>query len=165
MALGPLDRRGAPRFRSRWSVLALGFLTTAVVVIAGVFALATLWGATLAHSNSALARLELPPLAGSLESASARGPSGRAIALSYRNGLLVPKTELTPGETLSVEVVVRRPGWLGWALGDVRRERLTVRAPIARVAQEWITLATREGAAACGSISVSRRSRPAAPAT
>jgi peptidoglycan hydrolase-like protein with peptidoglycan-binding domain len=140
MALGPPDRRGASRLRSRRVVLALGVLTTAVVAMVATLAVAILWGATLAQSNGALARLELPPLAGSLESATARGPAGRAIVLSDRNGLLVPKTKLTPGETVSVEVVVRRPGWLGWALGDIRRERLTVRAPVARVAKAWLTL-------------------------
>ena len=37
-----------------------------------------------------------------------------------RDGRLTPRTLLSPGETVSVEAVVRRPSWLGWALGSTR---------------------------------------------
>jgi peptidoglycan hydrolase-like protein with peptidoglycan-binding domain len=142
MALGPLGRRGARGSRSRWSALALGFVTTAVVlVILGVLAV-TLWSApSLGESSTALARIELPALAGSLEFASAYGPSGEAIPLSDHNGLLVPRAKLAPGEIVTVDVVVRRPGWLAWALGSVRHEQLTIAAPVAHLTQPWLTRA------------------------
>ena len=41
---------------------------------------------------------------------------------------------------MTVDVVVRRPGWLGWALGATRSEQLTLRAPVARVTQPWMTV-------------------------
>ena len=41
---------------------------------------------------------------------------------------------------MTIEVVVKRPGWLGWALGKRRHERLTVRAPVAHVRSRWISL-------------------------
>ncbi|HEX2702858.1 MAG TPA: L,D-transpeptidase family protein [Solirubrobacteraceae bacterium] len=139
MALGPLGRRGAPGSRSRWSVLALAFATTAVVVILGVLAVALWSSPSLGQNSTALARVKLPPFAGSLEFASAYGPSGQAIPLTDRNGLLTPKVKLAPGEIVTVDVVVRRPGWLSWALGRVRHEQLTIRAPVARVAEPWLT--------------------------
>jgi len=37
-------------------------------------------------------------------------------------------------------VEVRRPGWLGWALGSTRNEHLTLRAPVARVQEPWMTV-------------------------
>jgi peptidoglycan hydrolase-like protein with peptidoglycan-binding domain len=141
MALGPLGRRGAPRFRSRWSVLALGFATTAAVAILGVLAVALWSSPSLGESSTALARVELPPFAGKLEFASAYGPSGQAIPLADRGGLLVPKAKLAPGEIVTVDVVVRRPGWLSWALGSVRREQLTIMAPVAHVTKPWLTKA------------------------
>jgi hypothetical protein len=140
MALGPHRRRGAPRLRSRRSACALGFVAVAALAIVGVIAISAWSRATLAHTPLALARLELPPLAGRLESASARGPADRRIALVDRHGLLVPETKLTPGELVSVTVVIRRPGWLSWALGSIRRETLTVQAPVARVRRRWVTL-------------------------
>jgi peptidoglycan hydrolase-like protein with peptidoglycan-binding domain len=142
MALGPLGRRGARGPRSRWSALALGFATTAVVVvILGLLAVALWSSPSLGTSSTALARIELPAFAGSLEFASAYGPSGEAIPLSDRNGLLVPRTKLAAGEVVTVDVVVRRPGWLAWALGSVRHEQLTITAPVAHVARPWLTRA------------------------
>jgi peptidoglycan hydrolase-like protein with peptidoglycan-binding domain len=44
---------------------------------------------------------------------------------------------------VSVEVEVRRPGWLSWALGEQRTEHLTLHAPEATVTQPWMTV--REG--------------------
>ena len=40
-----------------------------------------------------------------------------------------------------MDVVIRRPGWLGWALGSLRDERLTVRAPVARTAGPSLSVA------------------------
>ena len=45
-----------------------------------------------------------------------------------------------PGEQVSLEVVIRRPGWLAWALGSKRLERLTLRAPVAHVSERWLTV-------------------------
>ena len=106
-------------------------------------AAAVIWwsGATLANDNVALAKVEVQPLGGSLVSAKASGPSGRRIPLTVSGGKLLPRTKLKPGEVVTVEVVVRRPGWLGWALGKTRTEHLTVQAPIARLAQRWPSLA------------------------
>ena len=61
--------------------------------------------------------------------------------MSVSGGRLLPQKKLKPGEVVTVEVVVRRPGWLGWALGKTRTERLAVQAPIARLAQRWPSLA------------------------
>jgi lipoprotein-anchoring transpeptidase ErfK/SrfK len=108
-----------------------------------VVALATavvLWsGASLATDPSALARIELQPFAGKLVSATASGPDGRAVALDRAGKRLTPTTLLAPGETVTVDVIVRRPGWTAWALGKERRERLTVTAPIAHVRSRWLT--------------------------
>ena len=101
---------------------------------------AVLVGATLSGDATALARVELQPLGGTLESARAFAPDGKQIPLSARNGRLLPQTRLKPGERVSVEVVVRRPGWLAWALGRTRRERLTVRTPVARLRERWLTV-------------------------
>ncbi len=117
----------------------------AVTALACVLALAAgvLWwsGATLRTDAVALARVEVQPLGGSLVSAKAFGPGGRRIPLDAGGGRLVPRAQLSPGEPVTVVVVVRRPGWLGWALGHSRTERLTVRAPVPRLATQWPTVA------------------------
>ena len=97
-------------------------------------------GVTLAADSTALARLEVQHFGGTVESVRAFGPDGQRIPLAVRDGRLTPRTLLTPGEQVSVQAVVHRPSWLGWALGDTRRKRLTVRAPVAGVSKRWLTV-------------------------
>ncbi|MFL5928396.1 MAG: L,D-transpeptidase family protein [Gaiellaceae bacterium] len=118
-------------------MLGLLVLLAAAAAAGGVYA----WsGATLAADRTALARIQLQPFAGSILQVHASAPGGRMIPLEVRGGRLTPRRPVTPGETISIAVTIRRPGWSGWALGSERRETLTVRAPEARVRQQWLTV-------------------------
>jgi hypothetical protein len=111
------------------------------VVLLGSAAAVWAWsGARLAADASALARVELQPLGGTLVRARAFGDDGRTIPLLVGGGRLTPRVQLMPGERVLVEVVIRRPGWLGWALGSKHLERLTLRAPVAHVSERWLTV-------------------------
>ena len=88
---------------------------------------------TLSGDPVALARLDVPALAGTLERATAYAPDGRRIPLRERNGRLTPRVLLTPGELVAVDVVIRRPAWLSWALGGTRHVELRLRAPAVSV--------------------------------
>ena len=113
-------------------------VTAAVALAVGVVR----WsGATLTGDGAALARVEVQPFAGSLVSAKAFGPGGARIPLAIHDGRLTPRTLLRPGERVTVDVVVRRPAWLGWALGRSRNERLTLRTPLSRLTGRWLTVA------------------------
>jgi peptidoglycan hydrolase-like protein with peptidoglycan-binding domain len=113
-----------------------------VVVALGAVAAVVWWsGATLAGDNEALARVELQPLGGSLVSAKAFRSDGAPIRLAVHDGRLLPTTLVSPGDRVTVVVVVRRPGWLHWALGRTRTVRLNLRAPTSRVTQQWPTVA------------------------
>ena len=119
-------------------------LRIAVGVLAGLIAFAAavllLSRVSLASDASALARVDTKPLAGRVTRVRAWTNSGRRIQLALKQGRLTPLTQLHPGEEVSVEVRVRRPGWLSWALGSERIEHLSIRAPIAHVAQRWLTV-------------------------
>lgn len=97
-------------------------------------------GASVSGDSAALARVDVAPLGGTLEQARAFGPGGRRIPIAVRAGLLIPQRRLLPGEPVSVEVIVRRPGWLGWAIGDKHRERMTLHTPVSRVSERWLTV-------------------------
>ena len=124
------------------TLLGVGVVLLLAVIALVVLAL-TLSGATLAGDSTALARVSVQPLGGSIKSVTAYSPSGKRIQLSVAGGRLTPLHRLKPGEQISVDVVVRRPGWLGWALGSTHTEHLTLRAPVAHVADRWMTV--REG--------------------
>ncbi len=127
---------GSPRKRA---LLGVGiFLAVAIVALA--VAVLTLSGVTLASDPSALAHVSVQPFGGTIEHVQAFGPSGHRLTLAIHDGRLTPLERLTPGEQVSVDVVVRRPGWLGWALGGQRSERLTLSAPVAQIRERWLTV-------------------------
>jgi hypothetical protein len=116
----------------------------------GVFALAALVFAALAFvwsrpaivaDAAALARVDLPLTRGTIESVKATGPDGRPIPVAVRGGRLWPQVVLAPGEPVSIEVVLRRPGWIAWLAGSRDSERLQLRTPSALVRERYVTLA------------------------
>jgi hypothetical protein len=112
----------------------------AFVVVLVALAAVLLSGATLASDPTALAHVSVQPLGGRIEQIRAFGPAGHSIPLAIHDGHITPLRQLTPGETVSVAVDVRRPGWLGWALGSEHTVHLTVQAPVAHVAEQWMTV-------------------------
>jgi len=130
---------------SRTRVL-LVIAAVVVVALLAVVVAALAWsGVTLASDSTALAHVTVQPLGGTIERVQAFGPNGHSVPLKVLDGRLTPLRRLHPGEQVSVEVEVRRPGWLGWALGAQRTEHLKLRTPVAQVTQQWMTV--RQGSA------------------
>jgi hypothetical protein len=119
----------------------LGVAVGLAIVIVALVAAVLLWsGVSLGSDSTALARVSVQPLGGKIDHVEAHGAGGKSIPLAVKNGRLTPLRRLTPGEQVSVNVTVSRPGWLGWALGKQRHEELTLYAPVARVKQRWLTV-------------------------
>ena len=119
----------------------LGVAATVVVVLVVLAVVVLVFsGVSLASGSTALAQVNVQPLGGTIEHVQAYGPDGRSVPLAVSGGRLTPLTKLTPGEQVSVDVTIRRPGWLGWALGHTRTERLTLHAPVAQVDEHWMTV-------------------------
>jgi L,D-transpeptidase-like protein len=145
MALGsapsPILRRSDRRPRRRARGRAPLVLALVLVVLVGLAVAVFTWsGATLASDATALAKVEVQPFGGRLVRAQASGPDGRMIPLSVRGGRLTPRTQLTPGQRVSVDVVIRRPGWSAWALGSSLRKHVTLHAPVAHLSERWLTV-------------------------
>jgi peptidoglycan hydrolase-like protein with peptidoglycan-binding domain len=124
-------------FRALWIALAV-LVVLAAGAAGAVYAFS---GVTLTGDASALGRVHLQLFAGALRTIRATGADGRSIPLVVSHGRLTPRTPVAPGERISIAVVVRRPGWASWALGQERRETLTVETPVAGVANRWVTAA------------------------
>ncbi|MGO9490505.1 MAG: L,D-transpeptidase family protein [Solirubrobacteraceae bacterium] len=121
------------------ALLGAGAVLLGALILVAIAAL-TLSGASLASSPSALAKVSVQPLGGTIEHVQAFGPDGRPVPISMRQGSLTPLVRLHPGEQVSVDVRVRRPGWIGWALGREQTEHLTLTAPVAHVTERWLTV-------------------------
>jgi peptidoglycan hydrolase-like protein with peptidoglycan-binding domain len=118
-------------------------LGTVVALVAG--AAASVWalsGATLGADAAALAHVHVQLFGGTIESARAVGPDGRAIPVTLAGGRLTPRVLLRSGERVSVDVVVRRPGWIAWALGKEDHEHLVLQTPVAHVRDRWPVVAS-----------------------
>jgi hypothetical protein len=140
MATEPLVAgAAAPGHVLKRALLGVGAAAVVVIVVAVIAAL-TLSGASLAGDSTALAKLSVQPLGGKIEHVEAFGPGGKPVPISVSGGRLTPLHKLHPGEQVSVSVRVRRPGWLGWALGHEQTEHLTLRAPIAYLKERWMTV-------------------------
>jgi hypothetical protein len=122
----------------RLLLIALGVAVLALVGFgAAAFAMS---GSTLGLDSSALASVDIEALGGSIASVHATGPGGKTIPIAVHGGQLVPTQPLAPGERVSVDVVVKRPGAIGWLVGGEQEEHLTLTAPAARVRNRWLTV-------------------------
>ncbi len=117
-------------------------LTVGVVVVVIVMAVAVvlLSGVTLASDPMALAKMTVGPVGGTIEHVEAFDARGHSVPIAVSNGRLTPLHRLRPGEQVSVAATVKRPGWVGWALGETKTEHLTVTAPAAEVSEHWMTV-------------------------
>jgi peptidoglycan hydrolase-like protein with peptidoglycan-binding domain len=135
------DRHDAPSVGTSRKRFLLGVAAAVVVVIVVLAVAAVAWsGVTVAGDPTALAHVTVQPLGGTIEHVEAFGPGGRRLPVAVDGGRVTPLRQLTPGEQISIDVEVRRPGWLGWALGNQRSEQLTLRAPVAHVTERWMTV-------------------------
>ena len=137
-----LDPGSEPKRRSRWWLRG-SLIGVAVLVIAlggfGVAAFA-MSGSTLSSDPSALAKVETETFGGTVQQVQATGPDGKSIPIAVRDGRLIPEEMLSPGEEISVDVVVKRPAAVGWLVGETKEEHLTLHAPEARVRSRWLTV-------------------------
>ncbi|HEY6836029.1 MAG TPA: L,D-transpeptidase family protein [Gaiellaceae bacterium] len=134
-----VSQRRPPRRRRRRALWA--FLAAVILVLLAVGVGVVFWsGITLAADPVALAHVGVQPFGGKVERVRAFGPGGQRIPLTVKDGRLTPRTPIRPGERISVVAVVRRPGWLAWALGQERTERQTMRAPSAAATARWLTV-------------------------
>ena len=122
--------------------VALVIVVILALVLVAVFAFS---GVTLASDSTALAHVTVQPFGGTIEHVQAFGPDGRRVPIAVQGGRLTPLQKLAPGEQVSVDVEVRRPGLLSWALGSRRNEHLTLTAPVAQVTEPWMTVRSGSG--------------------
>jgi peptidoglycan hydrolase-like protein with peptidoglycan-binding domain len=128
-----------PRRKTGRILLGVGAILVGIAAVA-FFAVRALSGVSLTSDPTGLARVDVHLLGGKLTSAHAVDSHGTPIPLAIHDGLLTPMTKVRPGETITVNAVVTRPGVLSWALGSTQHERLTVRAPEAKMSSKWISV-------------------------
>jgi hypothetical protein len=125
-----------------WVVaLVLGLVLAVAVVTAGVLA----WPhARLGATDAALAVVSLPGYAGRVEAVDVRAADGATVPVQLQGDQVWPVGRLAAGQTLTVDVTVRRPSWAGWLVGRTERRTFTIETPRARLLGHWLQV--KEGA-------------------
>jgi lipoprotein-anchoring transpeptidase ErfK/SrfK len=131
---GPARGRGP----GRYVALALLLLAAAVLVVgAVVFSTSK---PSIAADPSALARIDLATGGGTIESVRVHGRHDRLISATVRDGRIWPNELIAAHELVTVEVVVKRPGWISWLAGSSDKLRMASYAPSAALREHYLTL-------------------------
>jgi lipoprotein-anchoring transpeptidase ErfK/SrfK len=117
-------------------------IVLAAVLLAGGAAVALISSnASLSADSAALAKVGLPLGGGTIESVSVvTGPHSRPIQVDLRGRQLWPQGRIAAGRQVSVQVVVKRPGWVSWLTGKTQRLHLTLTTPSATIRHRYLTL-------------------------
>lgn len=111
------------------------------VAAAAGFAVLATSHASLVGDPTALAKVNLPLGGGKVQSVVAyTGPHSERVPVQLRGDKVWPTGKIPAGETITVEVVVRRPGWVSWLTGATKRLKLTVTTPTAKLSASYVTL-------------------------
>jgi peptidoglycan hydrolase-like protein with peptidoglycan-binding domain len=122
--------------------MAGALLALVVLVAAAALAIVSAQG-SLSSDSAALAKVGMPLGGGTIQSVSAvTGPHAQPVPVEVRGNRIWPRGRIRAGELISIEVVIKRPGWIAWLAGGTERLRLSVRAPTATVSSDFLTLAS-----------------------
>jgi peptidoglycan hydrolase-like protein with peptidoglycan-binding domain len=145
-ARGPYRQLPHPgRRRHRGRNFAAGAITLSLLLLAGAaIALISARG-TLAVDQSALASIAEPLGGGRIESVSVvTGPHSQPVPVVVRGHQIWPRGLIATDQPLSIQVVVKRPGWISWLTGSTERLSISLRTPNSPPVPQYVTL--RSGA-------------------
>ncbi|MGC9220419.1 MAG: L,D-transpeptidase family protein [Solirubrobacteraceae bacterium] len=114
--------------------------TIALAVVAAAAGVVAVSRGALKAQGSALAVVTMPRGGGQITRLAAiAGRERQVIALRARGSEVFPVKPLPPGESVTIQATVKRPGWIAWLSGTYEHLRLTVSTPRVRVRSAFLT--------------------------
>jgi peptidoglycan hydrolase-like protein with peptidoglycan-binding domain len=130
------------RRRRRTPYIVAGLVALLALGAAGVLIAVASASASLTADPVALAKVGMPLGGGRIESVSVvTGPHSRPVPVLLRGNAIWPQGKLRVGQAVSIQVVVRRPGWISWLTGARQRINLSLTTPKAVPEDTYLTLA------------------------
>jgi peptidoglycan hydrolase-like protein with peptidoglycan-binding domain len=134
-----------PRRFGRGPFIAAGILLVVVVGVLAAGALVLVSAkASLTSDSDALASIGLPLGGGKVQSVVVTGPHSRPIPFQLRGQKIWPSRTIPAHTLVSIDVVVKRPGWVAWLAGKTQHLRLRVMTPSASLLEHYQTLRSGE---------------------
>ncbi len=129
------------RSRAPWYALGAVSLLLVAAIVVGAAVLASS-RAGLGADSSALARIRLPSGGGHIDSVTVvGGPHSQLIPVQVRGTRIWPSGLVGAHQRVSIQVVVKRPGWISWLSGGSDRVRMDLTTPSASLREHYLTLA------------------------
>jgi peptidoglycan hydrolase-like protein with peptidoglycan-binding domain len=123
--------------------VAAGILLVVVLGAGAALVVFSSASASLTADPSALAKIGLPLGGGKITSVLAvTGPRNQQVPVELRGNQIWPRGTIPAGERISIDVVVKRPGWIAWLAGSRDKLHLSLVAPTAKLRQNYVTLAS-----------------------
>ncbi|HEY2478381.1 MAG TPA: L,D-transpeptidase [Solirubrobacterales bacterium] len=133
-----------PQAPRRWPKrLLVGGIVGLVLAAVAAFVVSAfaLSGSSLEEDGSSLGKVSTEAFGGDVSSVRATAvKSGDAIPVELKGDRIVPKTQLHPGEQVTVEATVKRPSTIGWLAGSEKKLTMTMTAPAANLEARWLTV-------------------------
>ncbi len=115
-------------------------LIVVAVVVAGALMLTSAHASLTADSN-AIAKIGMPLGGGSVQSVTVvTGPHSQLVPVTVRDDRIWPLKRIAANQRLSVDVVVKRPGWIAWLAGKTEKLHLTLTTPVASLRTHYLTV-------------------------
>jgi peptidoglycan hydrolase-like protein with peptidoglycan-binding domain len=125
--------------------LAIGALVLAIVAVAAFLIVFGTASGRLSADSLALAKVSMPSGGGRIASASVvTGPHSRQIPVVVRGDRIFPTRRVAPHLYVTVDVTIKRPGWISWLAGSTEHLELNLYTPSAGLRSHYLTL--RDGA-------------------
>jgi peptidoglycan hydrolase-like protein with peptidoglycan-binding domain len=139
----PPSPAATPRRNRPGRYIAGGFVAFAfALVVFGAVLLLTDKGSLTADST-ALARVGLPLGGGKIEKVTVTtGPHSRVVPAQLRGDAIWPSQLIRANQSVSVDVVVKRPGWISWLAGGTEHLHLQLTTPSVELRGHYLTLKT-----------------------
>jgi hypothetical protein len=105
-------------------------VVVAVVVVGGIILASA--HASLTPDSNAIAKVGMPLGGGTIESVTVvTGPHSQRVPVEMRGDQIWPSKLIPADQKLTVDVVVKRPGWISWLAGSKQKLQLTLTTPVA----------------------------------
>ena len=120
-------------------------LVVVAVVAAGALIIASAH-ASLNADSSAIAKVGMPLGGGSIQSVTVvTGPHSQRVPVKVTHGNQIwPLKAIPANQKLDVDIVVKRPGWIGWLAGHTEKLHLSMMTPVASLRSHYLTVRGNE---------------------
>jgi lipoprotein-anchoring transpeptidase ErfK/SrfK len=95
---------------------------------------------TISVGKNTLAVIKLPRGGGTIARVTAiGGREQQVVPVRLEGRQVVPTEQLPPGERVTIQATIRRPGWISWLTGKQEQVQVSETTPVVKLASDFLT--------------------------